>query len=66
MEVSLRGDRRLALLLGERHPSRGEAGSGTWLAAATGLSAMVYLANTMQPTFRLWFYPADAPQVDAE
>ena len=27
---------------------------------------MVYLANTLQPAFRVWFYPADVPEVAAE
>jgi len=27
---------------------------------------MLYLANTLQPAFRLWFYPDDLPGADRE
>lgn len=50
----------LALLLAERHPEAG-------LAPALGdprrepyLQWMLHLANTLQPAFRRWFYPAEA------
>jgi glutathione S-transferase len=56
----------LLLLLCERHPEAGLApaiGSGT---RAAFLQGVLFLANTLQPTFRLWFYPADAGAVDED
>lgn len=50
----------LLMLLAERHPERllsvapGEAGRGDYL------QWMFHLANTLQPAFRAWFYPAEA------
>ena len=56
----------LALMLGERHPEAKLAlAPGSSLRSAY-LQWMVYLANTLQPAFRPWFYPVDAPEVDAE
>jgi glutathione S-transferase len=49
----------LLMLLAERHaesglaPSPGSPGRGTYL------QLMLYLANTLMPAFRAWFYPQD-------
>jgi glutathione S-transferase len=56
----------LALLLGERHSEARLAPAPGSLLRPAYLQWMVYLANTLQPAFRLWFYPTDAPEVDAE
>ena len=56
----------LALLLSERHPEARLAPAPGSLLRPAYLQWMFYLANTLQPAFRLWFYPADAPEVDAE
>ncbi|MCF8504033.1 MAG: glutathione S-transferase family protein [Caulobacter sp.] len=51
----------LLMLLAERHPEGGlapAAGSGE---RAEWLAWMVYLANSLMPAFRFWFYSGDAP-----
>lgn len=54
----------LLMLLAERHPERGlqvmpeEADRGDYL------QSMLGLANTLQPAFRLWFYPEEAAGAD--
>ena len=54
----------LLLLLGERHadkrmaPQPGEAKRNTYL------QWVLHLANTLQPAFRQWFYPADFGPAD--
>jgi glutathione S-transferase len=50
----------LALLLAERHPEAAlEPAQGT-RARALYLQWTLHLANTLQPAFRQWFYPAEA------
>ncbi|MBC6941656.1 MAG: glutathione S-transferase family protein [Xanthomonadales bacterium] len=49
----------LAMLLAERHPEAGLAPAATSPARADYLQWMLYLANTLQPLFRQWFFPAD-------
>ena len=56
----------LALLLGERHPEAQLAPAPGSPRRPAYLQWMVYLANTLQPAFRLWFYPADMPELDAD
>ena len=56
----------LAQLLGERHPAAQLAPLPGAPQRPAYLQWMVYLANTLQPAFRQWFYPADAPEVDTE
>ncbi len=50
----------LLLLLAERHPEAGLAPPPGSKHRATYLTWMVHLANTLQPSFRYWFYPAEA------
>lgn len=50
----------LLLLLAERHPSAGFAPALDDPSRADYLQWMLYLANTLQPAFRLWFYPQEA------
>ena len=49
----------LAMLLVERHAEAGLAPAPGSAARADYLQWMFYLANTLQPLFRHWFYPAD-------
>jgi glutathione S-transferase len=56
----------LALLLGERHPEAQLAPALDSPQRPAYLQWMIYLANTLQPAFRMWFYPTDAPEFDAE
>lgn len=56
----------LVLLLAERHPEAGLAPGPADPRRADYLQWTMHLANTLQPAYRLWFYPADAGQVDAE
>lgn len=49
----------LALLVAERHPEAGLAPAAGSANRATYLQWMLYLANTLQPLFRQWFYPND-------
>jgi glutathione S-transferase len=56
----------LALLLAERHPEAQLAPAPGSPLRPAYLQWMIYLANTLQPAFRLWFYPADAPEVNAD
>lgn len=58
----------LLLLLGERHAAAGLAPAVDSPARGLYLQWMLHLANTLQPAFRQWFYPADfgpAGQEDA-
>ncbi len=58
----------LLLLLGERHPEAGLAPAPGATTRGLYLQWMLHLANTLQPAFRQWFYPADfgpAEQGDA-
>ena len=49
----------LLLLLAERHPGAGLAPPPGTPARAPYLQWIVHLANTLQPAFRAWFYPAE-------
>lgn len=49
----------LTLLLAERHPEASLAPAPDDASRAGYLQWMLYLANTLQPAFRQWFYPAD-------
>jgi len=49
----------LLLLLAERHPEAGLAPGAGAPERALHLQWMLHLANTLQPAFRQWFYPAD-------
>jgi glutathione S-transferase len=49
----------LAILLAERHPEAGLAPAADNPARAAYLQWMLYLANTVQPAFRQWFYPTE-------
>ena len=49
----------LALLVAERHPEANLAPAPGSAARADYLQWMLYLANTLQPLFRQWFYPND-------
>jgi glutathione S-transferase len=49
----------LTMLLMERHPEAKLAPAIGHAARADYLQWMLYLANTLQPLFRQWFYPSD-------
>lgn len=49
----------LAMLVAERHPAAQLAPPPGSAARADYLQWMLYLANTLQPLFRQWFFPAD-------
>ncbi|KZC17278.1 glutathione S-transferase [Rhodanobacter sp. FW510-R12] len=49
----------LAMLLAERHPEAALTPATGSAQRADYLQWMLYLANTLQPLFRQWFYPAD-------
>lgn len=49
----------LAMLLAERHPAAGLAPAPGSAGRADYLQWMFYLANTLQPLFRQWFFPTD-------
>lgn len=49
----------LLMLLAERHPEAGLARAPGAPGRADYLQWMFYLANTLQPAFRLWFYPQE-------
>ncbi|HOP18624.1 MAG TPA: glutathione S-transferase family protein [Amphiplicatus sp.] len=50
----------LLMLLAERHPQAGLGPAPGEAGRADYLQWMFYLANTVQPPFRLWFYPHEA------
>lgn len=56
----------LLLMLCERHPEAGLAPPPGSPQRNAFLQGVLFLANTLQPTFRLWFYPGDAGAVDAD
>ena len=56
----------LAMLLVERHADAALAPLPGSAARADYLQWMFYLANTLQPLFRQWFYPADYLPAAAE
>jgi glutathione S-transferase len=49
----------LAMLLAERHPQAGLAPAPGSAGRAGYLQWMLYLANTVQPAFRQWFYAGE-------
>ncbi|MGN6328674.1 MAG: glutathione S-transferase family protein [Rhodanobacter sp.] len=49
----------LAMLLAERHPEAALAPAPASPLRADYLQWMFYLANSLQPLFRQWFYPGD-------
>ena len=55
----------LLMTLATRHPQAGLAPCESSLARAAWHQWILYLANTLQPAFRVWFYPADISE-DAE
>ena len=54
----------LLMLVAERHPESGLAPAIGSPERAAWLQWIVYLANTLMPAFRLWFYPQDATGED--
>ncbi|MEO8671707.1 MAG: glutathione S-transferase [Tahibacter sp.] len=56
----------LVLLLAERHPEASLAPALDSDSRGNYLQWMLHLANTLQPAFRLWFYPGDIAGVDAD
>ncbi len=47
----------ILMLLAERHPEKGLAPAPGAAERAAYLQGMVYLANTLLPSFRAWYYP---------
>jgi glutathione S-transferase len=47
----------LLMLLAERHPGAGLAPSPDAPERADYLQQMLFMANTLQPAFRIWYYP---------
>lgn len=56
----------LLMLLAERHPAAVLAPAVGAPERAAWLEWMLYLANSLQPAFRLWFYPDDIPGADRD
>lgn len=56
----------LLLMLCERHPESGLAPAPGTPSRNAFLQWVLFLANTLQPAFRLWFYPSDVSGVDAD
>ncbi|UXI67972.1 glutathione S-transferase family protein [Tahibacter amnicola] len=56
----------LAQLIAENHPEAALAPPLGTARRATYLQWMTHLANTLQPAYRLWFYPGDAGAVDPD
>jgi glutathione S-transferase len=56
----------LAMLLVERHPEAALASPAGSMQRADYLQWMLYLANSLQPLFRHWFYPGDYLPTGAE
>jgi len=55
----LREAAAIAMHLADAHPARGLAPAPGTLARAAYYQWMFFLANTMQPAFRAWFYPTE-------
>ncbi|MBO9709626.1 MAG: glutathione S-transferase family protein [Caulobacter sp.] len=55
----------ICMLLAERHPEKALAPAVEAPERAAYLQAMVYLANTVLPAFRAWFYPHEPAGRDA-
>lgn len=49
----------IVLYLADAHPARGFAPATSSLARASYYRWMFFLANTLQPAFRAWFYPTE-------
>jgi glutathione S-transferase len=49
----------LLMTIATRHPQAGLAPAETSLGRIAWYQWIVYLANTLQPAFRAWFYPGD-------
>src|SRR2546430_13825510 len=49
----------LLMTIATRHPETRLAPAESSASRAGWYQWIVYLANTLQPAFRLWFYPAD-------
>jgi len=49
----------IALYLADSHPARNFAPAPGSFARASYFQWMVFLANTLQPAFRAWFYPSE-------
>ena len=49
----------IVLHLADAHPARGLAPAPGTLARAAYYQWMLFLANTLQPAFRAWFYPTE-------
>jgi len=56
----------LAMLLAERHPGAALAPPSGSAQRADYLQWMLYLANSLQPRFRAWFYPGDHLPIAAD
>ena len=56
----------ILMLLAERHPEAGFAPPVGSPERAAWLQEMIWLANSLMPHFRLWFYDGDLPGVDRE
>ena len=54
----------LLMLLAERHPEAGLAPAIGSAGRADYLQWMLFLANTLQPAFRVWFYPDEPAGLD--
>ncbi|MDC8014797.1 glutathione S-transferase family protein [Tahibacter soli] len=54
----------LVMLLAERHPEGGFAPAPGDAARDDYLEWMLILAHSLQPAYRLWFYPSDLGDVD--
>lgn len=54
----------LAMLLAARHPSAGLLPAAGSRAADLNYQWIFHLANSLQPAFRQWFYPAEAASAD--
>jgi glutathione S-transferase len=58
-DVPLTETAALLMTVAIRHPEARLAPAESSASLATWYQWIVYLANTLQPAFRLWFYPAD-------
>lgn len=56
----------ILMLLAERHPDAGFAPPMGSPERADWLQWMIWLANSLMPSFRLWFYENDLPGLDRE
>ncbi len=54
----------LLMLLAERHPAANLSPTAGTAERSLYLQTMFYLANTLQPAYRLWFYPEEAAGAD--